>query len=149
MGYALTSDQLVLLVSSSILRNQPLHSSTLMGDPTSERSPSRKALIARYGCHNSIIFLFIGSDFHDAALEHEEQVVGKNKLIMSLTISVSRGFAGINCMAVCAALRAAFQSLWVFVNRMTFSQVIQASMMCDFQSFVVIKSPILGRVNLI
>ena len=116
--------------------------------PTSERSPSRKAFIARYGCHNSIILLLIESDFHDAALEHEEQVVGKNRLIMSLTIPVSRGFAGINCMTVCEALRAPFQSLWVFANIMTFSQVIQTSTMCDFQLPVVIESPILGRVDM-
>lgn len=95
------------------------------------------------------MLLLIESDSHDATLEHEEQTVGRNRLIItSSAIRVSRGLAGMNCMTVCEAVRAALQSSWVFVNRMTFSQVTQASTMCDIHSSDVIGSPILGRVDM-
>lgn len=87
------------------------------------------------------MLLLIESDSHDTTLEHEKQTVGKNRLIItSSAIRVSRGLAGINGMIICEAVRAALQSSWVFVNRITFSQVTQASTMYDFYSSDVIGS---------
>jgi hypothetical protein len=94
------------------------------------------------------MLLLIEIDSQDAILEHEEQVVGRNRLtIMSSSFRVSRGLADINDIAVREASRAPVQDSWILVHRTTSSQATQASTMCDFHSSNESGSTILGRVD--
>ena len=111
-----------------------------------ERSASRKALIARYGYYIRINFPLIESDAHDPAPSHE-QTVGMNILSTPLSGFGVSGSAGINRMTFCELWRAACRFSPGFVNKMTLSQAIQASIMCEVHSKVDVGSPILNRAG--
>jgi hypothetical protein len=86
--------------------------------------------------------LLIKSDVYDVALSHEAQTVGKNGLIIPSPIFRVLSSGVTSCITFYEASQAAVICLSALVNKMTFSQVIQASTICVFHSNVDVASPI-------